>query len=80
VAGANAWAIVILGFSNIDLPTEGREGDPMSKVLLISTHFDDNLEIATMPWAVGNAALAEDKEVTIYRHYVASAHRAKSVG
>lgn len=38
----------------------------MSKVLLISTHFDDNLEIATMPWAVGNAALAEDKEVTIY--------------
>jgi predicted peroxiredoxin len=38
----------------------------MSKVLLISTHFDDNLEIATMPWAVGNAALAADKEVTIY--------------
>ncbi|MBW1803788.1 MAG: DsrE family protein, partial [Deltaproteobacteria bacterium] len=38
----------------------------MSKVLLISTHFDDNLEIATMPWAVGNAALAEDKEVTIF--------------
>lgn len=38
----------------------------MSKVLLISTHFDDNLEIATMPWAIGNAALAEDKEVTIF--------------
>jgi predicted peroxiredoxin len=38
----------------------------MSKVLLISTHFDDNLEIATMPWAVGNAALAEDKDVTIF--------------
>ena len=38
----------------------------MSKVLLISTHFDDNLELATMPWAVGNAALAEEKEVTIF--------------
>lgn len=38
----------------------------MSKVLLISTHFDDNLEIATMPWAIANAALAEDKEVTIF--------------
>ena len=38
----------------------------MSKVLLVSTHFDDNLEIATMPWAVGNAALAEDKEVSIF--------------
>jgi predicted peroxiredoxin len=38
----------------------------MSKVLLISTHFDDNLEIATMPWAVGNAALAEDKEASIF--------------
>ena len=38
----------------------------MSKVVLISTHFDDNLEIATMPWAVGNAALAEDKEVSIF--------------
>jgi predicted peroxiredoxin len=38
----------------------------MSKVLLISTHFDDNLEIATMPWAVGNAALAEDKDVAIF--------------
>jgi uncharacterized protein len=38
----------------------------MSKVLLISTHFDDNLELATMPWAVGNAALAEDKDVTIF--------------
>ena len=38
----------------------------MSKVLVISTHFDDNLEIATMSWAVGNAALAENKEVTIY--------------
>jgi len=38
----------------------------MSKVLLISTHFDDNLEIATMPWAIGNAALAENKDVTIF--------------
>lgn len=38
----------------------------MSQVLLISTHFDDNLEIATMPWVIGNAALAEDKDVTIY--------------
>ena len=38
----------------------------MSKVILIATHFDDNLEIATMPWAVGNAALAEEKEVTIF--------------
>jgi len=38
----------------------------MSKVVLIATHFDDNLEIATMPWAVGNAALAADKEVTIF--------------
>ena len=28
------------------------------KVILIATHFDDNLEIATMPWAVGTAALA----------------------
>jgi predicted peroxiredoxin len=38
----------------------------MSNVLLISTHFDDNLEIATMPWAIGNAALAEDKQVAIF--------------
>ena len=38
----------------------------MSKVLFVSTHFDDNLEIATMPWAVGNAALAENKEVAIF--------------
>lgn len=38
----------------------------MSKVLLVSTHFDDNLEIATMPWAVGNAALAEDDDVSIF--------------
>lgn len=48
----------------------------MSKVLLISTHFDDNLEIATMPWAVGNAALAEDKEVTIFLQGLASLCRA----
>ena len=38
----------------------------MSGVLFVSTHFDDNLEIATMPWAVGNAALAENKEVSIF--------------
>jgi predicted peroxiredoxin len=36
------------------------------KVILIATHFDDNLEIATMPWAVGTAALAEDKDVSIF--------------
>jgi len=38
----------------------------MSRVLFVSTHFDDNLELATMPWAVGNAALAEDKQVSIF--------------
>ena len=38
----------------------------MSSVLFVSTHFDDNMEIATMPWAVGNAALAEEKEVAIF--------------
>jgi predicted peroxiredoxin len=48
------------------VPEERQEVVTMSKVLLISTHFDDNLEVATMPWAVGNAALAENKEVTIY--------------
>jgi predicted peroxiredoxin len=48
------------------VPEERQEVVTMSKVLLISTHFDDNLEVATMPWAVGNAALAENKDVTIY--------------
>ena len=38
----------------------------MSKVLIISTHFLENLELATLPWVVGNAALAGDKEVTMF--------------
>jgi predicted peroxiredoxin len=38
----------------------------MSKLVIISTHFKENLEKATLPWVVGNAALAEDKEVVVF--------------
>jgi uncharacterized protein len=38
----------------------------MSKTLVISTHFRDNLEKATLPWVAANAALAADKDVTVF--------------
>ncbi|MGD8266319.1 MAG: DsrE family protein [Chromatiales bacterium] len=38
----------------------------MSKTLVISTHFKENLEKATLPWVAANAALAADKEVTVF--------------
>lgn len=38
----------------------------ISKYLVVSTHFDDNLEKATLPWVVANTALAEGKEVAVF--------------
>lgn len=38
----------------------------MSRTLVISTHFRDNLEKATLPWVAANAALAADNEVTVF--------------
>ena len=38
----------------------------MSNTLVISTHFRDNLEKATLPWVAANAALAADNEVTVF--------------
>jgi hypothetical protein len=37
----------------------------MSKVLLISTHFDDNLEIATIPWLVSEWKQRNMREISM---------------
>ena len=38
----------------------------MSKVVIVSTWMDDNLERATIPWVVATAGVATDKEVTVF--------------
>lgn len=38
----------------------------MSKTLVVSTHFRDNLEKATLPWVVANAALAANRKATVF--------------
>ena len=38
----------------------------MAKYFVISTHFDDSIEKAALPWVVDNTALAEGKEAAVF--------------